>query len=89
MKKFFSNNKWMQIVVGTLMIIVGIIVIVLAASNHNKLNAYLSILVAICLFIIGGLYICISLLLHPNELFSSSLVYASICIALEIGRAHV
>lgn len=84
MKKFFSNNKWMQIVVGTLMIIVGIIVVVLAASNHNKLNAYLSILVAICLFIIGGLYICISLLLHPNELFSSSLVYASICIALGV-----
>lgn len=85
MKKFFGNNKWMQIVAGTLMLVVGIIVVILATTNIGTLDSSLSILVAIALFIIGGLYIFISILLYPTDFFSSSLVYASICIALGVS----
>lgn len=82
MKDLNMRNKWLQIVIGILLVIAGIVVIVVQATGGNISKA-VSIMVAILLFLIGALVLLFALL-TVRSYFSPSYVYGALLIALGV-----
>lgn len=83
MKDLNLKNKWLQVIIGALLLAAGIVVIVINATNSSKITDAISWLVAIFLFLIGGLVL-IFALLRTRIIFTPSFVYGSLLIALGV-----
>ena len=85
MKSIFKKFNWMQLVFGILLIAVGVATIILAIVNQGAISRTLSIIVAIVLFVFGGLSIVMSLVSDTKVFTTSALVYGSFFIALGVA----
>lgn len=84
MSKLIKKDKWTLIGIGSVLAIAGIITIVLAIADKSKLNSIFSIIVAISLFVLGGLLIIASLLKTSYSLLESNFLSGSVAIALGV-----
>lgn len=84
MKNIIFKNRWIQIVYGALLMVAGILTIVFAVYNTSNLTNAISIIVAVCCFILGIVYIASSFASETKVLFPASLLFASVCIAIGV-----
>ena len=83
MKKF-TENKWYSVIYGGLLTLVGVLTLIFAITDITKVDAAISIGLAVSLFIIGIIHIATSLIAHTNDFFSASLLMGSIAIAFGV-----
>lgn len=84
MKELFKRIKGLMIVFGSLLMAAGIIIFVISVIQVNQLALILSIVAAVCLFIIGGFTIFATLMFGNRVFYSSNLNYAALVIALGV-----
>ena len=84
MKSLFKRYIWLQIIYGVLLAAVGITTIILAFVNGEIIDRTLSIIIAVALFLFAVIMIVSSMLSETKEMFSLSLIYASLFIALGV-----
>ncbi|MGM9873372.1 MAG: DUF308 domain-containing protein [Bacilli bacterium] len=84
MKNLNFKNRWLQLVIGILLAIVGITVIVINIVNPGVINEAISWLIAISLFSIGLLVIINTLITSRSMIFLPAYVYGSLLIALGV-----
>ena len=82
--RVIKNYKWMPIVYGVLLMVVGILTMIFAISDSNIVDQVISISLAGGLFLIGLLNIALSLIAHSHEFFTSSILVGALSIAFGI-----
>ncbi len=83
MKKL-AENKWMPIVSSALITVIGVLTFVFTLVNIGIVDQVISYSLAAALFIIGLVYILVSLIGQTVEFFSGSLILGCLSIALGI-----
>ena len=83
MKKI-AENKWMPIVISSLIIVIGILTFVFTLVDIGVVDQVISYSLAASLFVIGLIYILTSLIAHTSEFFTGSLILGSLCIAVGV-----
>lgn len=81
---FLSKYKWGELVEGIVTLIIGVLVIVFAIVNQGIIGEVVSYVLAAALFLFGLITIIIGLTSHTKELFTSSLITASLAIAIGV-----
>ena len=84
MKKLFNKFKWLQLMLGILLLVAGVVTIIVAIINMSVINTTLSIILAVILFALGGFAILSNFIEYDKSFFSSTLIYGSIVIAIGI-----
>lgn len=84
MKNIVFKNRWVQIVFGALLLVAGVLTFVFAILNNKDLTTAISIIVAVCSFILGIIYIASSFISEAKVLFPGSLLFGSFCIAIGV-----
>ena len=84
MKNIVFKNRWVQIVFGSLLLVAGVLTLTFAIVNNQNLTSAISIIVAVCSFILGIIYIVSSFVSETTALFPGSLFFGSICIAIGV-----
>lgn len=84
MSELFKKFKWATILFGSLLIVAGILVFVVAIVNPGIISLILSIIVAACLFIAGLVMVTTSFINEPTKVYTPALGYASLLIALGV-----
>ena len=57
MDKVIFKEKWMQILLGSVLILAGLTVVILGIVSPQSLTATLSIIIAVSLFVIGAIFL--------------------------------
>ena len=84
MRKLFKRYKWMQLFLGCLLLIAGIVTIIISFINVGTLTTVLSIIIAVVLFTFG-IFVLLAGLLEDNvNYFTTSIAVASLMIALGV-----
>lgn len=83
MKNLNMKNKWLQVIIGALLLAAGIIVIVINATDPGKITLAISWVVAVFLFLVGGLMLIVSLI-TTKAIFTPVYVYGSLLVALGV-----
>ena len=84
MGNLFKRYKWMQLFLGILLIVAGIVTIVISFINMGILSTTLSIIIAVVLFAFGGLILLSTFLEDKGNNYSTAIIYASLLIALGV-----
>ncbi len=84
MGKLFKKYKWMQIFLGCLLLVAGIVTIIIDFINVGTLTTVLSIIIAVVLFTFGIFIFLVCLMENSIGYFTSSMGYASLMIALGV-----
>ena len=84
MNNLFQRYKWMGILLGVLLIIAGIATIVFGIINQSQVGLILSIIIAVILFIIGGLYLIAGCMVPLSNFFTALFLYGAIAIAIGV-----
>lgn len=85
MTKIVLKDKWMEILLGSVLTIAGLVIIVLGIVNPSILSTALSIIFAISLFFVGGLYLYNGLAKTANaNVIDATYVLAAVAIALGV-----
>ena len=79
-----TKHKWLNIVYGVLLIVIGALTLTFAIVNVDVVNQVISISLAVSLFIAGILNIASSIIAHTEKLFTSTLLVGSFAIAFGI-----
>ena len=84
MGKLFKRYKWMQLFLGCLLVIAGVVTIIIDFINVGTLTTVLSIIIAIVLFTFG-LFIFLACLLENSLSYSTStMAISALLIALGV-----
>ena len=83
MKKVFEN-RWLTIVVASLIVVLGVLTFVFALVNDSIVDNVISYSLAASFFIVGLIYMLTALIAHTSDFFTVSLVLGSICVAFGI-----
>lgn len=84
MAKLIKRNKCTQITLGIILTVAGLVTTILAIVDKSILNKAFSIIVAIALFIIGGVLLVVGLLKSNRNIVDSGFVGGSVAIALGV-----
>lgn len=84
MGKLFEKYKWLTLCAGIILLIASVLVITISIVNVESLSKALSIIVAVFLFIFGGIMILSSLIEERSVFFSSPLAYGAVLIAVGV-----
>lgn len=84
MGKLFKRYKWLQLFLGCLLLVAGIVTVIIAFINVNSLTTILSIIIAVVLFTFGTFIFLASLLEDKLGNFTSAMAIASLLIALGV-----
>ena len=84
MNLLFEKYKWLQYVLGGLVVVFGVVVIILAAVNTGEVGKVINIVVASGLFVLGGLLLVTSLLTETHKPITSALFLSAIIITFGI-----
>lgn len=84
MGNLVNKYKWMTLVSGIILIIASALIITISVVNVEALSKTLSIVIAILLFLFGGIMILSSFIEDRRSFFSSPLAYGSILIAVGV-----
>ncbi len=81
---FLSKYKWGDLVQGIVTLIIGVLVIVFAIVDQGVIGEVVSYVLAAALFLYGLITIVVALISHTKELFTASLISASLAIAIGV-----
>lgn len=81
---FLSKYKWGELVEGIVTLIIGVLVIVFAIVNQGIIGEVVSYVLAAALFLYGLITIIVALVTHTKELFTATLISASLAIAIGV-----
>ena len=84
MKTLFAKHKWMQIVYGALLAGAGIAVIAIALNNPENITKWLSIIVAICLFLYSAALMFSAVFSLKKKIFDIAFLYVVAFIAIGV-----
>ena len=84
MKTLFSKHKWMQLVYGGLLLVAGILVIVIALNNPKDISVWLSIVVAVALFIYAAALMFSGIFSLKDKYFDVVFLYAVAFVAIGV-----
>ncbi len=83
MKTLLARWAWVKIVEGILLIILGLLVGIIGGIYSETLSQALSIVIAVFLFIDGGITL-FALIVDPKKNFSLSIVFGALFIAIGV-----
>ena len=83
MKTLLARWSWVKIVEGILLILLGLLVGILGGIDRENMTQALSIVIAIFLFIDGGITL-FALIVDPKKNFSLSIVFGALFIAIGV-----
>lgn len=84
MKTLYYRHKWMQILFGVLFLAAGILIIVFALNNNDNISKWLSIVLAIGLFIFAASSIFSGIFSLKEKYFDPGFIIGDICIAIGV-----
>lgn len=84
MKTLFSKHKWMQLIYGLLLATAGILIIVFAINDKDNISKWLSIVVAIALFIYAAALLFSGVFSLKKKLFDIAFLYSVFCVAMGV-----
>lgn len=84
MKTLFSQHKWMQIIYGLILITSGILVIVISLNSKESVSQWLSIVVAISLFIYAAALMFTGIFSLKKSFFDLAFIYAVLFVAIGV-----
>ena len=76
--------KWIPIVYGVLLTLVGVLTLIYAITNPAVVDTVISISIAVALFIVGIVHISFALVAHTSDFFNGEMVLGSIAIAFGV-----
>lgn len=84
MQTLFKKYRWLQLVLGILLVAAGTIVIVLDFVNFSSITTTLSIVLAVVFFLLGGLLLVSGLVGRLNNVFDLTYIIGSALIAIGV-----
>lgn len=84
MDKLFKKYEWLSIIVGIVMVVAAALIIILAIVDVSILNTAISYIIAVFLFMIGGILITTTLIEDRLVFFTGSLFYGAIIVAVGV-----
>lgn len=81
MKTLLSRWSWVKIVEGILLILLGLLVGILGGIDRDNMTQALSIVIAVFLFIDGGITL-FAIIVDPKKNFSLSIIFGALFIAI-------
>lgn len=84
MAKLIKRDKWIQISLGIIITVAGLVTAILAIVDKSLLNKAFSIIVAVSLFVLGAILLVVSLLKSTRNIVDSGFVGGSVAIALGV-----
>lgn len=84
MKTLFAKHKWMQLIYGLLLLTAGILVIVFALNDKERISTWLSIIAAIALFIYASALMFSGVFSLKKKYFDIAFIYAILFIAIGV-----
>lgn len=76
--------KWIPIVYGVLLTLIGVLTLIYAITNPAVVDTVISISIAVALFIVGIVHISFALVAHTSDFFNGEMVLGSIAIAFGV-----
>ena len=76
--------KWIPIVYGVLLTLIGVLTLIYAITNPAVVDTVISISIAVALFIVGIVHISFALVAHTSDFFNREMVLGSIAIAFGV-----
>lgn len=84
MKTLFAKYKWMQLIYGLLLLVAGILVIIAAVNDKEQVSKWLSIIVAISLFIYSAALLFTGVFSLKKKFFDITFIYAVVFVAVGV-----
>ena len=84
MKTLFAKHKWMQLIYGALLLVAGILVIVFAINDKENISKWLSIVVAITLFIYSAALMFSGVFSLKKSYFDVAFIYTVVFISIGV-----
>lgn len=84
MKTLFQKYKWLQIVLGIVLLVAGILAIVFSINNIAVITRVIAIIIAVCCFVFAIMLITASFLNNPRTPFPLEVLIAGIAIGVGI-----
>lgn len=84
MRKLTERFKWLQLLLGFILIGLGVVTIILAAKGENNFETTIFVIWAIFLFVIAGTFILLDLLAFMLDVEFTGLLIAGICIGFGV-----
>jgi len=84
MKTLFAKHKWMQLIYGALLLTAGILVIVFAINDKDNISKWLSIVVAIALFIYSAALMFSGVFSLKKKLFDIAFIYTVFFVSMGV-----
>lgn len=84
MKTLFAKYKWMQLIYGLLLAVAGVLIIVAAVNDKEQVSKWLSIIVAISLFIYAAALLFTGVFSLKKKYFDITFVYAVLFVSVGV-----
>ena len=84
MKTLFAKYKWMQLIYGLLLAVAGILVIVAAVNDKERVSTWLSIICAIGLFIYSAALLFTGVFSLKKKYFDITFIYAVLFVSIGV-----
>ena len=84
MKTLFAKHKWMQLIYGLLLAAAGILVIVFAINDKERISTWLSIIAAIALFIYASALMFSGVFSLKKRYFDIAFIYAVLFVSIGV-----
>lgn len=84
MKTLFAKYKWMQLIYGLLLAVAGVLVIVAAVNDKERVSTWLSIIIAIGLFIYSAALLFTGIFSLKKKYFDITFVYAVLFVSIGV-----
>ena len=84
MNTLFGKHKWLQIIYGALLLAAAIIITILAFTQKEEVSKWLSVILAIGLFIFASCAIFAGIFTLQKGIFSTLFIYGIVAIALDV-----
>lgn len=83
-KKKFLQGTWLNVVLGILLVVAGIVIICISVNNPADVSQFIAIVMACCLFLMGGIALVTSLVIYHGVRIHSSIIYGSAMIGVGV-----
>ena len=86
MSKSLKNNKWLRILLGSLLAIAGIVIVIVSIVKGNSgVSNLVTIVCAVCCFIYAGIVIITSFVKYPRTPYPVALLIGGAFVALGVA----
>ena len=84
MKTLFAKYKWMQLIYGLLLLVAGVLIIVAAIKDKTQVSEWLSVIVAVGLFIYSAALLFTGVFSLKKKYFDITFIYAVLFVSVGV-----